>query len=59
MYNVDIVCFSDFIIKFVDIFFGDIKKFEGYEVFVLSVVLDFKEEFLVSVLCWMLKNVWV
>lgn len=50
IHNVDIVCSSDFTIKLVDISSGDTKKFEGHEAPVLSVALDPKEEFLVSVL---------
>lgn len=51
----DTICFSDFTIKIVDISSGDTKKFEGHEAPVLSVALDPKEEFLVSVLCGLLK----
>lgn len=51
IHNVDIVCSSDFTIKLVDISSGDTKKFEGHEAPVLSVALDPKEGFLVSVLC--------
>lgn len=54
-FYINIVCSSDFTIKIVDISSGDTKKYEGHEAPVLSVALDPKEEFLVSVLCRLIK----